>query len=167
MADPSAFRRQAAEALGFLALPEEDAFHYAKARWRHGPGDRGADVVFQTRAHAASLHTALRALRPQGTVIDLAFYQGGAEAVRLGEEFHHNGLTLRCAQIGRVPRGLSRLWDRRRLAQETIGLLRERGDDMRRHMITHVVPMEEAPAFLTALVRDRPDFLQIVFQVGA
>ena len=55
---------------------------------------------------------ALRSLRPQGTVVDLAFYQGGADAVRLGEEFHHNGLAIRCAQIGRVPRGQAHLWDR-------------------------------------------------------
>ncbi len=58
-------------------------------------------------AQAWALHLALRLLRPQGTVIDLAFYQDGADAVRLGEEFHHNGLSLRCAQIGRVPRGLA------------------------------------------------------------
>ncbi len=31
---------------------------------------------FQTRAHAQSLHMATKALRPQGTVVDLAFYQG-------------------------------------------------------------------------------------------
>jgi threonine dehydrogenase-like Zn-dependent dehydrogenase len=121
--------------------------------------------VFQTRAHADSLHAALRALRPQGTVIDLAFYQTGADAVRLGEEFHHNGLAIRCAQIGRMPRGLAQIWDRRRLARETIGLLGQYGAAIRQHMITHVVGMDDAPAFLEDLVRNRPEFLQIVFQV--
>ncbi len=72
----------------------------------------------------SALHLALRLLRPQGTVIDLAFYQAGADEVRLGEEFHHNGLSLRCAQIGRVPRGLAHAWDRERLSAETIDLLR-------------------------------------------
>lgn len=76
-----------------------------KTRWRHGPGDRGADVVFQCRGQAASLALALRVLRPQGAVVDLAFYSDSAGEVRLGEEFHHNGLAVRCAQIGRVPRG--------------------------------------------------------------
>ena len=47
---------------------------------------------------------ALRSGR-RATVVDLAFYTGGADDVALGEEFHHNGLSLRCAQIGRVPRG--------------------------------------------------------------
>jgi threonine dehydrogenase-like Zn-dependent dehydrogenase len=122
--------------------------------------------VFQTRAHAASLHTALKALRPQGTVIDLAFYQGGADAVRLGEEFHHNGLNIRCAQINRVPRGLAPLWDRRRLAAATIDLLVADGRAIREHMVTHIVPMDEAPAFLTDLIENRPEFLQVIFKVG-
>ena len=97
-------------------MTETQAWQHAKARWHHGAQDRGADFVFQTRARSESLHDALRALRPQGTVIDLAFYQGGADGTRFGEEFHHNGLSLRCAQIGRVPRGLAHLWDRRRLS---------------------------------------------------
>ena len=165
IADPSPFRRAKAEALGFTAMDEAQAWNYAKANWHHGGGDRGADVVFQTRADARSLHAALQALRPQGTVIDLAFYQGGADAVRLGEEFHHNGLAIRCAQINRVPRGLGFAWNRRRLAAETIGLLQERGRDISAEMITQVVPFDEAPRFLKHLVDERPDFLQIVFKV--
>jgi threonine dehydrogenase-like Zn-dependent dehydrogenase len=166
IADPSPFRRERAENLGFKALEEEQAWVYAKDRWHHGGPDRGADFVFQTRAQASSLNTAMRALRPQGTVIDLAFYQGGAEALRLGEEFHHNGLALRCAQINRVPRGLGFAWDRRRLALETVELLRAFGPAIGREMITHVVAFDEAPVFLKALVEHRPDFLQIVFKVA-
>ena len=45
-----------------------------KTRWRHGPGDHGADLVFQCRGKPEALHAALRAVRPQGSVIDLAFY---------------------------------------------------------------------------------------------
>ncbi|WP_090673105.1 glycosyltransferase [Aureimonas jatrophae] len=165
VADPSPFRRARIEALGFTAMGEDQAWNHAKANWHHGGGDRGADFVFQTRADARSLHAALRALRPQGTVIDLAFYQGGAEPLRLGEEFHHNGLAIRCAQINRVPRGLGFEWNRRRLAAETIGLLQARGRDIAEHMITHVVDFEDAPRFLRHLVDERPDFLQVVFKV--
>ena len=64
-----------------------------------------------------------------------------------------------------MPRGLSFEWNKRRLAQETIGLLAARGGDIAAHMITHVLPFEEAPAFLRHLVEERPDFLQIVFKV--
>jgi NADPH:quinone reductase-like Zn-dependent oxidoreductase len=166
IADGSEFRRHKAEALGIAAMTEEQAVQHAKSLWHNGGTDRGADFVFQTRADGTSLSNALRALRPQGTVIDLAFYQGGADAVRLGEEFHHNGLALRCAQINRLPRGLGHSWDRRRLSVETIELLQLFGDRMRSELITQVVPIEEAPSFLKRLMTERPDFVQIVFEIS-
>lgn len=163
LAEPSAWRREKAKALGLVAMTEDQACDHAKARWHHGGQDRGADFVFQTRARSESLHNALRALRPQGTVIDLAFYQESAGHTRLGEEFHHNGLSLRCAQIGRVPRGLAHRWDRRRLSAETLALLGRYGGTIRREMITQIVPIDEAPVFLSHLIHQRPEFLQIVF----
>ena len=165
IADPSPYRRERMAALGFMAMDEEAAWLHARTHF-HSGAERGADFVFQTRAQASSLHVALRALRPQGTVIDLAFYQGGSGELRLGEEFHHNGLTIRCAQINRVPRGLGHHWDRRRLANETIALLQADGDAVLREVITHIVPFEDGPAFLSELVETRPEFVQIVFKVA-
>ena len=161
LAEPSAFRRGVAERMGLQAMDEDAAMSEAKL-WG-APGDRGADIVFQTRARSDSLHRALAALRPQGSVIDLAFYQGGMDGVRLGEEFHHNGLRLICAQIGRVPSGFAPAWPRMRLAEETLALLAAQGSLIRDTMITHAVPFEEAPGFLSHLLHNRPEFLQIVF----
>src|SRR3712207_1264400 len=144
--EPSAERRAVAEALGLTTLADDaTAWRAVKERWRHGSGEAGADVVLQCRGHDAALATGLKALRPQGTVIDLGFYQAGAEAVRLGEEFHHNGLAVVCAQIGRVPRGMADAWPRRALAEVTLDLLRARGDDVRTHLVTDVLPFEEGP----------------------
>ena len=138
--------------LGLATLADDgSAWRAAKERWHHGRGDAGADVVLQCRGHDAALATGLKALRPQGTVVDLGFYQAGAEAVRLGEEFHHNGLAVVCAQIGRVPRGMADAWPRTALARVTLDLLRERGDDVRRHVVTDVVPFDEGPALLAAM----------------
>jgi threonine dehydrogenase-like Zn-dependent dehydrogenase len=131
-------------------------------RWRHGPADHGADVVFQCRGRSEALATALRVARPQGTVVDMAFYTGGADGVRLGEEFHHNGLTLRCAQIGRVPRGLDPTWDRHRLSVETLRLLHLRGEDIRRVLVTDVEPLAEAPALLMDIAVRRRHVLTAV-----
>ncbi|TDC27886.1 zinc-binding alcohol dehydrogenase [Micromonospora sp. 15K316] len=165
--DPTPQRRRAAEALGLETLDPDadDPAVVLKTRWGHTAGDRGADVVFQCRGQAWALHLALRLLRPQGTVIDLAFYQGGADTVRLGEEFHHNGLSVRGAQIGRVPRGLAPVWDRERLSAETIDLLRADGDVIRKHLVTAVVPFDEAPALLTDLAERRRQELQVVLAV--
>ena len=166
VADPTHQRRAAAAGLGLTAVDDSaaDVALLLKDRWRHGPGDRGADVVFQCRGRAESLSLALRSLRPQGTVVDLAFYTDGADAVRLGEEFHHNGLGLRCAQIGRVPRGLAHLWDRRRLSTETVHLLRARGDAVRRHLVTDVVGLDDAPALLADLAERRRHVISAVFR---
>jgi threonine dehydrogenase-like Zn-dependent dehydrogenase len=163
--DPTAERRAVAEALGLESLdPQgpEDVAATLKTRWRHASGDRGADVVFQCRGQAAALHLALRLARPQTTVVDLAFYQGGAAELQLGAEFHHNGLGVRCAQIGRVPRGLAHTWDRERLSAETINLLRADGAAIREHLVTAIIPFEDAPEFFANLATSRRPGLQAV-----
>jgi threonine dehydrogenase-like Zn-dependent dehydrogenase len=163
--DSAAGRRAAAGALGFEALDAEgpdDAAVILKTRWRHAPGDRGADVVFQCRGQSAALHLALRVARPQATVIDLAFYQSEAVGLRLGAEFHHNGLAVRCAQIGRVPRGLAHAWDRERLSAETIGLLHADGTAILKHLVTAIVAFEDGPELLTDLAARRRHELQAV-----
>ena len=163
VADPDPVRLAAARALGLEAVEAgTDASQWCKERWVHGPRDRGADLVLQCRGRAAVLHEALRALRPQGVVIDLAFYTEGAGDLRLGEEFHHNGLTVRCAQISRVPRGLSASWDRDRLAAETAALLLAEGPAVREHLVTDLVPVEQAPEVILQLVRRERQALQIV-----
>jgi threonine dehydrogenase-like Zn-dependent dehydrogenase len=169
VADATPDRLAAARALGLGAVDDTDgtAWRVVKERWRRDPADCGADVVFQCRGRTAALAGALRSLRPQGTVVDLAFYQGGAPDLALGEEFHHNGLTIRCAQIGRVPRGMAHLWDRRRLAAETIDLLRACGPAMREHLITDLVPLGDAPVLLADLASRRRHVLQAVFACPA
>lgn len=161
IADPSGYRREIAGRLGFRTADEDEAWRCCKDSWTHDSTDRGADVAFQCHAHSV----ALRALRPQGTMIDMAFYQGGANHLRLGEEFHHNGLSIRSAQIGRVPRRLSFFWDRGRLARETLKLLRAEGRGILDHVVSEVVPFEEAPQFLSGLASNRRDFLQIVLRI--
>ncbi len=162
--DPTPQRRNAAEHLGLRTLDPDDgdAAVVLKSRWRHAVGDRGADVVFQCRGRTASLGLALRLLRPQGTVVDLAFYTDDGRALQLGAEFHHNGLAIRCAQIGRVPRGTAHLWDRERLSAETIALLLRHGDAIREHVITDILPLDEGPALLADLAARRRHVIQAV-----
>jgi threonine dehydrogenase-like Zn-dependent dehydrogenase len=161
VADPTPRRLAAAAALGCVPVDERehDPARWCKERW--GNAEPGADLVFQCRGQGRALRTALRALRPQGAVIDLAFYQDGATDVCLGEEFHHNGLTVRSAQIARMPRGCS--WNRSDLSAATVELLRARGADVRRHLITDILHVDEAPAFLRDLAARRRHTIQAVF----
>jgi threonine dehydrogenase-like Zn-dependent dehydrogenase len=163
VADRTPERLAAAAALGLTPVNDgDDAWRWVKERWRHGHGDRGADVVFQCRGRDRALAGALKCCRPQGTVIDLAFYPAGAPELRLGEEFHHNGLAIRCAQIGRVPRGLAHRWSRDRLSRETIALLRAHGDDVRTALISDLIPYQQGPELLLALAARRRHAIQVV-----
>jgi threonine dehydrogenase-like Zn-dependent dehydrogenase len=164
--DPTPERRAAARGLGLDAVDDTpELAGELKVRWRHGPADHGADLAFQCRGTGEALATALRCLRPQGTVIDLAFYTDGAADVALGEEFHHNGLSLRCAQIGRVPRGLAHRWDRRRLSAETLALLEVHGARIRAQLLTDVVPFAEAPDLFADLSARRRHVITAVLRV--
>jgi len=169
VAEPSPERRAVAAGLGLATVDDAEgaAWLEIKQRWRHGPEDAGADVVLQCRGHGIALATALKALRRQGTVVDLAFYQGGAPEVRLGEEFHHNGLAIVCAQINHVPRGMAEVWTRHALADVTLDLLRDRGADIRRHLVTDVVPFDDGPALLAELAGRRRATMQAVLRLDA
>src|SRR4029450_5186477 len=76
------------------------------------------------------------------------------------------GLALRSAQIGRVPSGMASIWDRHRLSAETIRILRARGDDIRKHLITDVMDIVEAPSLLLEVAARRRHILSAVFTVG-
>ena len=165
MLDPTPLRRAAAEGLGLTALDPDrgDVAVALKSRWRRGAGDRGADVVFQCRGRSAALALALRLLRPQGTVIDLAFYtDDGATRCGWARSSTTTGSACARAQIGRVPRGTAHAWDRERLSAETIALLRAHGPAVREHVVTDVVPLAEGPALLADLAARRRHVIQAV-----
>ncbi len=162
-------RLAVAARLGMLAVDtrEGDAAVYLKELWQTGDReDRGADVAFQCSSSDYLLNLAFKSVRPQCTVVDLGFYQGGAPNLLLGEAFHHNGLRHIAAQIRRVPRRLAGTWNRHRLALETIAFLRDCGPAIREHLITHVVPFAEAPAIYDALDRGQSDVIQAVLYPG-
>jgi threonine dehydrogenase-like Zn-dependent dehydrogenase len=173
VADTGEGRLGAARGLGLLTVDSAvvEPAAWAKARWGSGPeagngGTRGADVVFQCRAQDVALAQALDSLRPQGAAVDLAFYQGGAPALNLGEAFHHNGLRHICAQISRVPRKLQHTWNRQRLSEVTLRFLLECGDDVRRHLVTDVVPLSRAQHVFEQIAEKRSQPLQVVFRAS-
>ncbi len=158
--DPTPERRAAGAGLGLTPLDgdvDAAAAEHVKLRYRHAPGDRGASVAFQCRGQSSALALALRCARPPGLVVDMAFYDGAADDPRLGEEFHHNGLALRCAQIGRVPRGLAPTWDRERLSRETLDLVWGHDPALEGHLLPDDLAFDEAPALFAAVdARTRP-----------
>ena len=65
----------------------------------------GADViavVFECTGSTRALQEAIRTVRRRGRVVAVGFYQGEAAGLFLGDEFHHNGVEIRSAQIGNI-----------------------------------------------------------------
>ncbi len=119
--------------------------------------------MFQCRAQHTALSQALDCLRPQGAAIDLAFYQGGSPDLCLGEAFHHSGLRHIAAQISRVPRRLQHAWNRRRLSEVTLRFLVDCGDEIKRYLLTDVVPLASAQQVFEDIASKRAQPLQVVF----
>ncbi len=80
----------------------------------------GADVAIELSGSYRALASALTAVGADGTVVASGFYQGSGEALRLGEEFHHNRVQLLASQIGSVPNRLRARWDVPRLQRTVV-----------------------------------------------
>jgi 2-desacetyl-2-hydroxyethyl bacteriochlorophyllide A dehydrogenase len=122
---------------------------------------RGADRVIELTGAYSALHEAIRVAGVGGTVIAAGFYQGPATALALGEEFHHNRVTLISSQIGSLPLALRDRWDRERLYQTVIRLCAAgRLDPM--PLVSHVIPAASAPEAYRLLDAPPPDLLQVI-----
>lgn len=110
---------------------------------------RGSDIVFETSGSSAALHEAIRCGAPAySRVVAVAWYQGAAENLRLGEEFHHGlgAYQIISAAPGintRLPPAYGRQWDIKRVIDTFFSLLK-RGKVKVDGLITHRIPFEES-----------------------
>jgi NADPH:quinone reductase-like Zn-dependent oxidoreductase len=65
-------------------------------------GVEGIAVAFECTGSTRALQEAIRSVRRRGRVVAVGFYQGEAAGLFLGDEFHHNGVEIRSAQIGNI-----------------------------------------------------------------
>ncbi|MCZ7568560.1 MAG: zinc-binding dehydrogenase [Ardenticatenaceae bacterium] len=124
-------------------------------------GGRGADVSFEVSGSTVALHQAIRATAYSGKVVALGFYQGDASGLFLGEEFHHNRITVVGSQISGINPELTYRWNRLRLAQ-TVMRLQAEGRLNLRPLITHVHPFEHAAEAFRLLDQHPAEALQVV-----
>jgi NADPH:quinone reductase-like Zn-dependent oxidoreductase len=94
-------RLSIAEGLGLHPLQASEGADLAVAlKRRHG--SEGIPVAIEGTGSASALHEAIRVVRRVGLVVAMGFYQGDAVGLRLGEEFHHNGVRVASGQIGNI-----------------------------------------------------------------
>ena len=121
----------------------------------------GADVVFETSGNYQALQEAIRCgAQGHSVLVAVAFYQGEARGLRLGEEFHHGGSLGQggCVEIRinthRVPPAPARRWDRQRTVGTFFRMILE-GRIRVDNLITHRFAFSEA-AQAYALIDERP-----------
>lgn len=123
----------------------------------------GADAAIELSGNDRALHEAIRSVVADGTVVASGFYQGGAEHLRLGEEFHHNRVRIVASQIGGTPVRLGARWDHARL-------LAVFGEQLRRGavdpiaLVTDVLDAADVATGFAKLDAGDPDTLQVVLR---
>lgn len=122
---------------------------------------RGADVCLELSGSHAGLQEAIRTCCYSGRVIASGFYQGAADALRLGEEFHHNRIELVSSQISGPPPRYAHRWPRTRLHRGFMELVVSGRVDPR-PLVSHVLPASRVAEAFHTLTADHTSALQVV-----
>jgi 2-desacetyl-2-hydroxyethyl bacteriochlorophyllide A dehydrogenase len=99
--DRLASRLEIARSCGLETLLSADGVDVAR-ELKLRLGGEAIAVVFECTGSAHALQEAIRTARRRGRVVAVGFYQGEASGLFLGDEFHHNGVEIRSAQIGNI-----------------------------------------------------------------
>jgi 2-desacetyl-2-hydroxyethyl bacteriochlorophyllide A dehydrogenase len=143
--DPDPHRRKLASGFGASHVIDPSNAHPLGLRIRELNEGRGVDVAIEVSGSDRGLQGALAAAGLGGTVVAAGFYQGGAANLRLGEEFHHNRLSL-IASVGAwgAPDRHAPLWNRRRVMETATRLLLTDRISVE-GMLDHTFRFEDAP----------------------
>jgi 2-desacetyl-2-hydroxyethyl bacteriochlorophyllide A dehydrogenase len=99
--DRIASRLEIAKSCGLETLLSADGVDVAR-ELKLRLGAEGVAVAFECTGSTRALQEAIRTVRRRGRVVAVGFYQGEAAGLFLGDEFHHNGVEIRSAQIGNI-----------------------------------------------------------------
>lgn len=164
--DGFARRLEMATRYGASATVDATADGGSGAEVRAWSGGAGVDAAVELSGNVRALHEAVRSVVVDGTVVASGFYQGGAEHLRLGEEFHHNRVRIVASQISGTPVGLGPRWDQRRLVATVMRRVVSGEIDVR-PLLTNVHPVEDVAGAFRALDSGDPETLQCVLRFAA
>ena len=153
--DPIGARRELAHGLGADTVLDPSACD-AGREIKIAAGRSGVDVAIEFSGRYAALHQAMRSARLAGTVVAAGFYTGGpGDEPLLGEEWHHNRLTLVGSMSGWGAPHREPGWDRRRLRATALDLLVSGRLEVDA-LMTHRIPFTRA-AEAYELIDQKPD----------
>ena len=147
--DPVAARRELALRLGAHRVLDPNAVSISDSV-KSETGGRGADVCIEVSGAPAALTEAMRTVAYSSRVVALGFFQGEAQGLRLGDEFHHNRIELISSQISGVAPDIAHRWNKLRLWQTAVRLQHEGMLDLV-PLISDLVPFRQAPRLFERL----------------
>src|SRR3954453_13571933 len=153
-------RLDAAVGMGAAQGVRADAPGGAGAVVRAWAGGVGVDSAIELSGNDRALHEAVRSVVVDGTVAASGFYQGGAEHLRLGEEFHHNRVRIVASQISGTPLALGPRWNQPRLVEVFMNQVAAGRVDATR-LVTDVVDAADVAAAFEKLDAGDPQTLQV------
>jgi NADPH:quinone reductase-like Zn-dependent oxidoreductase len=118
--DRLASRLEIARTCHLKTLLSADGIDVAR-ELKQSVGAEGVAVVFECTGSTRALQEAIRTVRRRGRVVAVGFYQGEAAGLFLGDEFHHNGVEIRSAQIGNLHPAWSMAMLRARVTELALG----------------------------------------------
>jgi threonine dehydrogenase-like Zn-dependent dehydrogenase len=120
---------------------------------------RGADECVEVSGAVAALNEAIRSVAYSARVVAMGFFQGNADGLVLGEEFHHNRVNLVCSQISGVGPEMQYRWDKPRLWRAAVQLQVDGLLDLK-SLVSHRAPFEEAGKLFETLDRAPDQVMQ-------
>jgi threonine dehydrogenase-like Zn-dependent dehydrogenase len=127
---------------------------------RHLTGGRGADVVIEASGSYAALQEAIRTAAPDTTVTVLSWYGGAGQALAFSDEFHHNRITLKSSQVGKIGPDLSATHSLVRRAESIVHAFDELDLEP---LISDRVPFADALRGYALVDARDPNTIQVVF----
>jgi threonine dehydrogenase-like Zn-dependent dehydrogenase len=125
----------------------------------------GADVCIEVSGSTVALNEAIRSVAYSARVVAMGFFQGEANGLYLGDEFHHNRINLVCSQISGVSPETSYRWNKMRLWQTAVRLQSDGWLDLR-PLITHRAEFERAGEMYEMLDQRPNEILLAMLEFG-
>jgi threonine dehydrogenase-like Zn-dependent dehydrogenase len=163
--DPIAARRELARGFGADAVLDPSTSDAGREIKFAAAG--GVDVAIELSGSYAALHQAMRSARLAGSVVAAGFYTGApGDTLRLGEEWHHNRLTLVGSMSGWGAPHREPGWDRRRLRATALDLLACGTLDVDA-LVTHRVPFANAAEAYELIDRKPEEAIRVLLTYAA
>ena len=159
--DPIENRRKLALGVGADAAfePGEDL----RERILEATARRGADVAIEASSSGAALQAAVDAVAVEGAVVVASWYGTKPVTLSLGGHFHRGRVRVRSSQVGRINPELGARWDRDRRTAAVLDLLPR----LRlKELISHRIPLEDAPRAYRLVDEDPGETVQVVLTHG-